>query len=164
MNTLKFIFAFFLISLQALPLMAQEREKHLTKDLLESKKYVFSAESVNPQRGSVQYLTSGYDLVIKGDTVVASLPFFGRAYSAPISTDEAGIKFISTEFEYAVVKRKKNRWEIRIKPKDTPEVQELFLTIFNNNKASLRINSVRRESISYNGFIKEGKQRDKKAI
>ncbi len=144
--------------------MAQEKEKHLTKDLIESKNYVFSAESVNPQRGSVRYLSSGYDLVISRDTVVAFLPFFGRAYSAPISTGEAGIKFISTDFDYTVVKKKKNSWEIRIKPNDTPEVQELFLTIFNNYKASLRINSVRRESISYNGFIKEGKQRDKKAF
>ncbi len=155
MHNSKYIFAFFVFSLFAFPIIAQEKGKQLTLDLVKSRHFAFNAESVNPQRGSVRYLSSGYDLVIKGDTVIAFLPFFGRAYSTPINTNEAGIKFTSTDFDYSSEKKKKNRWEIRIKPADTPEIQELFLTIFDNKKAFLRINNVRRESISYNGFIKE---------
>lgn len=143
---------------------AQEKKEIPTQQIVESKNYIFKAESVNPARSRVRYLTSEYDLVVTGDTVTAFLPYFGRAYSAPIDPSEAGIKFTSVDFGYAVEKKKKRSWEILIRPKDARDVQELYLTIFDGNKASLRVNSVNRESISFNGYVVEGKEKDKKAF
>lgn len=143
---------------------AQEKKEIATQQIVESKNYIFKAESVNPARSRVRYLTSDYDLVVTGDTVTAFLPYFGRAYSAPIDPSEGGIKFTSADFGYTVEKKKKRSWEILIRPKDALDVQELYLTIFDNNKASLRVNSVNRESISFNGYIVEGKEKDKKAF
>jgi hypothetical protein len=145
-------------------IQAQEKEEATTQQIVESKNYIFKAESANPLRGRVRHLTSDYDLVITGDTVIASLPYFGRAYTAPINPAEGGINFTSSDFDYILDKKKKGRWEILIRPKDVSDTRELQLTIFDNKKASLWVNNTNRESISFNGYIKEGKPKEKKAF
>ncbi len=143
---------------------AQETKELSTQQIVESKNFIFKAESVNPARSRVRYQTSDYDLAVTSDTVIAFLPYFGRAYSAPIDPSEAGIKFTSADFDYTVTKKKKSSWEILIRPKDASNIQELYLTVFDNKKASLRVNSVNRESISFDGYIIEGKEKNKKAF
>lgn len=161
---MKYIITIPLLLLSAAIVQAQEKNEPTTQQIVESKNYIFKAESVNPPRGRFRQLTSEYDLVVTSDTVIAYLPYFGRAYSAPLNPSEGGIKFTSSNFEYTVEKKKKRSWEILIRPKDYNDVQALYLTIFNNNKASLRVNSLNRESISFNGYILEGKEKDKKAF
>ena len=145
-------------------MQAQEKDVSANRQIVEAKNYIFKAQSVNPQRGRSRQLTSEYDLVVTSDSVIAWLPYFGRAYTAPINSSEGGIKFASAEFEYTVKKKKKRSFDIVIKPKDVNDIQALYLTIFDNNKATLRVNSVNRESISFNGYIIEGKEKDKKAF
>ncbi len=161
---MKHIMIISLSLLLTLEMHAQEKNEPSAQQVLESKNFVFKAESVNPPRGRFRQLTSDYDLVVTGDTVIAYLPYFGRAYSAPINASEGGIKFTSSNFDYTVDKKKKRSYEILIKPNDAPEVQALYLTVFDNNKASLRVNSLNRESISFNGYIIPGKERAKKAF
>lgn len=158
-----FITIALLLSITAVT-QAQEKEAASAQQLIESKNFVFKAESVNPPRGRFRQLTSEYDLVVSVDTVIAFLPYFGRAYSAPINPSEGGIKFTSSDFDYTVEKKKKRSWEVFIKPKDVNDAQELYLTIFDNNRATLRVNNVNRESISFNGYIVEGKEKNKKAF
>ncbi len=143
---------------------AQEKNETSAQQLIESKNFVFKAETVTPSRGRFRQLTSEYDLVVAVDTVTAFLPYFGRAFSAPINPSEGGIKFTSSDFQYASQKRKKDGWEIVIKPKEAQDVQAVYLTVFDNKRATLRINSLNRESIMFNGYIKEGKPKDKKAF
>lgn len=161
---MKYIITTALLVLLATMIQAQEKKELTTQQIVESKNYIFKVESVNPQRGRVRYLTSEYDLVVTSDTVIAFLPYFGRAYSAPINPSEGGIKFTSSDFEYTVGKKKRRSWQILIKPKDASDIQVLYLTIFDNNKATLQVNSINRESISFNGYIIEGKEKDKKAF
>lgn len=134
----------------------EEKGSAKVREWLESKNFIFKAESVIPARGRLRQLTSPYDLVVKPDTVVAFLPYFGRAYVAPIDPSESGIKFTATDFDYTVKPGKKERWEVTIRPKEAQDVQEMYLTVFNNGKASLRVNSVNRQTISYNGYVEEG--------
>src|SRR5688500_5147219 len=161
---MKYIISACLLLSLAIIVQAQEKREPTTQEMVESKNYIFKAESVNPPRGRVRQLTSDYDLVVTGDTVIAYLPYFGRAYSAPINPSEGGIKFTSADFEYTVEKKKKRSWEILIRPKDYNDVQALYLIFFYNNKASLRVNSLNRENISFNGYIIEGKEKGKNAF
>ena len=143
---------------------AQENVEKSAATLVESRQFVFKAESVSPPRGRFTQLTSTYDLVVAGDSVTAFLPYFGRAYTAPINPSEGGIKFSSNNVEYKATPRRKNGWEIEIRPKDAQDVQVLYLTVFANKRASLRVNSTNRESISYNGYISWVEPRKKKAF
>jgi len=153
----------FLISSCLLTIKAQDKNAGEVKKIVESKNYIFKAQSASPQTGSIRQLTSDYDLTISGSKVISYLPYFGRAYTAPIDPSEGGIKFTSTNFEYTAAKNSKG-WEIMIRPKDAPEVQQLYLNVYDNGTASLNVISTNRQSISFNGNIKEGKAEQKKGF
>jgi hypothetical protein len=142
---------------------AQDKEVVNVQEILETKNFIFKAETVTPARGRLRQLTSEYDLVVKPDTVVSFLPYFGRAYSAPINPADAGIKFTSVNFDYSVKSGKKNSWDVAIKPSDAHDVQDLYLTVFDNGRATLRVNSVNRQTISFNGYVSKGNA-EKKAF
>ena len=127
------------------------------KNLIDSQAYVFYAESVTPMSGRNRHLTSDYTVDITKEKVVSDLPYFGRAYSAPIGSSEGGIKFTSTNFEYAIKDRKKGGWNITIKPKDVQEVQSFNLSVFDNGSATLQVGSTNRQSISFSGEIRQRK-------
>lgn len=137
---------------------AQETKDADMKAIIESQNFVFKAKTVYPQSGRTRQLTDEYDLTVTKEKIVSYLPYFGKAYSASIGSNEGGIKFTSTEFEYKKNKTSKN-WEITIKPKDASGVQQLFLTVFDNGTANLRVTSTNRQAISFDGEVVEGKKK-----
>jgi hypothetical protein len=135
-----------------------------TKAWVDAKNYIFTAQFASPQSGLTRPLTSTYELTVRPDSVEAFLPFFGRAYSAPIGQTDGGIKFTSAKFDYKTVKRKKNSWEITIRPRDITDVQQLNLSVFDNGTANLRVTSTNRQPISFTGYVTEGRPLNKKAF
>jgi hypothetical protein len=61
------------------------------RNMVDSSQFVFVAERVTPLRGSTRYLTSRYDVIVKKDSLDCELPYFGRAYQAPIDPSKGGI-------------------------------------------------------------------------
>lgn len=120
---------------------------------LQEKNFVFKAHSALPMRGSAIQLTSDYELRISGDTITTYLPYYGRAHSAPM-TSEGGIRFTSTNFQYKVTKRKKESWLVRIQPLDTKDVREMSLQVTGSGYGVLQVSSNSRESISFNGRLR----------
>ena len=117
------------------------------------------AEYVSPTGGSTIYLTSRYDMSVGKDSLQTFLPYFGRAYMAPVNPSQGGIQFTSTDFTYNVEERKKNGWDITILPKDTRDVRQLYLSVFEDGRATLQVISNNRQAISYSGHIRERKRR-----
>jgi len=108
---------------------------------------------VNPLRGRSRTLTSEYDVKINNDSLVSYLPYFGRAYQAPMDPSQGGIQFTSTSFSYEVNANGKNGWDVIIKPKDYQDVQQLSFTIFDNGSATLNVVSTQKDPISFNGNV-----------
>jgi len=135
-----------------------EQKKTEIRNLVQSKNYVFVAQTVLPQSGRSINLTSYYDLKVKGDTLASDLPYFGRAYVAPIDPQEGGIRFTSGNFSYNEKDRKKGGWNILLTPKDAIDVREMSLTISENGYASLQVISNNRQTIGFNGYVKAAKQ------
>jgi len=127
------------------------------KELIVSKHFVFSAESVLPSNGRLRILNSGEQMDLNGDTLITDLPFFGRAYTAPVNPAEGGFHFTSTDFEYIVKERKRGGWDVSIKPRDNSDVRQLSLNVSPGGAASLQVTSNNREFISFNGHVKERK-------
>ena len=134
-------------------LLAQKKEKPNFQDLVRSKSFRFVAQSAMPLRGRTIQLTSQYFMKVMPDTIICDLPYYGRAYSAPIDPTEGGINFTSTDFDYDVANRKKGGWDITIKPKDTRDVRQLTLTVSENGYGTLIALSNNRQQISYYGQI-----------
>lgn len=116
--------------------------------------YQFVATYIQPSGGRQRSITGTYTLNVSKTEVVADLPYIGRAYNAQIGSTDGGVKFQSKDFTYTSEAGKKDSKEITIKTNDTPDRAELFLTVYDNGSASLRVNSVNRQSISYTGEIR----------
>lgn len=139
-------------------------------DMMESKTYTFLANNVIPTEdarynprlmfpnaaSTLYQLNAGYDLRVTPDSVIAFLPFFGRSFTAPMNPNEGGIKFTSTDFTYKQSMRKGN-YEVEIVPKDARDVRNLYLTVSPGGFAQLRVLSVNRTPISFNGRVDAGR-------
>lgn len=122
---------------------------------VESQSYTFEATNMFPSRGTMITLTGNYTLKVSKDTIVSYLPFFGRAYKAPISSDDAGIKFTSTKFEYSAKPAPKGGWNIVIRTKDVPNEYLLNLYISSRGSCSLQVTSTYKEVINFSGYLKD---------
>jgi len=147
----------FLFLLLAATAMARDKDTSAIQQAVETKNFIFKAESATPQRGTMRQLTPEYEVVLRPDTIISFLPYFGRAFTAPINPSDGGINFTSTRFDYTARQKKKNRWEITVSPKDVTDVTQLYLTVFDNGRASLRVTSTNRESILFDGLVRPGK-------
>jgi hypothetical protein len=142
-------------------LYAQDKGK--TKEmaiekLITARNYVFKAQTVQPASPTAsRQLTTDYDLKVSPDTVVSFLPYFGRAFTAPMDPTKGGIQFTSTKFEYAQTQRKKGGWDITIKPQDTQDARLITLHVSESGFASLQVISNNRQPISFSGYITEKK-------
>ncbi|SEW46479.1 protein of unknown function [Chitinophaga sp. YR573] len=141
-----------------------QKKDDLKKEIIEkaitARNYVFKAQTVMPS-GAVpnRQLSYGYDLRVSQDTVVSYLPYFGRAYTAPMDPSKGGIQFTSTKFEYKETKRKKGGWDIMIKPQDTQDATQMTLTVSETGFASLQVISNNRQPISFSGYVDEKKSK-----
>jgi hypothetical protein len=136
----------------------QAEQEAIIKDLIASQRYIFKAQTVMPSAGRVRNLSSGYDVKVSKDTVIAYLPYFGRAYSAPINTTDGGIKFTSTNFTYKLTERKKGGWDIEIQPKDASDVQRLNFSVSSNGYTTLQVINTNRQPISFYGSVMKRKK------
>ena len=137
----------------------KQAKEIITQKLIANQQYVFCAQNVTPMSGRQRFLTSEYTVNIVKDTIQCDLPYFGRAYSAPMSTSDNGIKFTSTNFNYTIDSTKKGKYKVTIKPKDAQDVQVMNFTIFSNGTASLNVSCTNRQAISFNGYIEARKQK-----
>lgn len=130
-------------------------DKVVIENMINDHSFIFVAERMDPLRGRSRILTSSYDVRVNKDSLVSYLPYFGRAYSAPIDPTNIGTQFTSTNFTYQIQAEKKNQWRISIVPKDVQSIQELAFTIFDNGNTTLNVTSTSRDQISYSGYLKK---------
>ena len=151
---MKSLFSFVFLSIAVVTAgYAQNDKKDPIQQAVDDKQYVFRARTVLPASGPARQLTSEYDFTVNHDSIKAFLPYFGRAYSAPIGKTSDGINFTSTDFSYKVNERKKGGWLIDIRTKDAGDVQQVNLNLSKNGYGTLHINSQNRQSISFTGKI-----------
>ncbi|MGZ3852052.1 MAG: DUF4251 domain-containing protein [Flavisolibacter sp.] len=151
--SIKHLLSLFAVVLSSTFSLAQQPDKEQVKSFVESKEFTFQARTVIPMTGGSRQLTSEYDVRFLGDSVISYLPYFGRAYTAGYGSDNGGIEFTSTKFDYKAKARKKGGWDITIRPKDAKGVEEMDLTISDDGSASLRVTSTNRQPISFYGVV-----------
>lgn len=137
-------------------LHAQTRtEKRITevKQLIESKNYVFVAESATPLSGSFIRLTSIYFLKINKDSLDSHLPYFGVAFRAPMGTTESPLSFTSTDFDYSIKESRNAGFQIKIRINKPSDPDLMILSVSSSGYATLTVNSMHRQSISFYGEV-----------
>jgi len=126
------------------------------KALVESQHYTFIAQYANPLGGGHRYLTSDYDLKIRKDSLIAYLPYFGRAYfDVPYNSNDGGIKFSSTKFTYKITAKKKGGWDVIIKPSDVKYMDTINMYISADGYTNVQFTITNKSAISFDGVLKE---------
>ncbi|HXD77412.1 MAG TPA: DUF4251 domain-containing protein [Puia sp.] len=124
------------------------------KALVDSQNYVFQAQTVQPLRGPVHQVTTDlYTLKITKHKVISDLPYFGRAYVAPMDPSKGALQFTLTYFSYSVRPGKHGGWNVTIRPKDSKDIQALELNISSAGYASLQVIATNMDAISFNGVV-----------
>jgi len=128
------------------------------KEKLVSKAFTYNATFATPMASNTIHLTSSYYLKVSKDTVTAYLPYYGRAYTAPVNSSDNGIKFTSTKFSYEMLDgKRKGNWKINIKTLDTNGDISLHLDVWENGTAQVYIEDQKRQAISFDGEIEDKK-------
>jgi hypothetical protein len=135
---------------------AQQREE--IKIIVESKTFVFKANTANPMRGRTVNLTSDYDVKITRDSIFSYLPFFGVAYSASYGGTDSPMIF-NHPFETIDFETTKNGYLAKVSVKNGNDRLEYSFHISVTGSTSLNVSSLNRQSISYNGNIEKIKEK-----
>lgn len=133
---------------------APEKVSEITNKI-DNKDFTIRFNYANPIQMQQIALTSEYTLTIKGDSVIAFLPYYGVAYVAPFNSSEGGIKFASNMLNYSKSLNKKgDGWDIRFKINSSAYHYNLFLSVYQNGNSTLQVNSYERDPISFYGEMK----------
>ncbi|MBS1750721.1 MAG: DUF4251 domain-containing protein [Bacteroidetes bacterium] len=123
------------------------------KQAIAEDRWIFVANQAMPQSGRSRILTSRYTMLCKKDTIISVLPYFGRAYYAPIGETTSPLDFTSSSFVLTKDVDKKGRWNIAIKPNDNREVQSFNFSLFTNGSAQLSVQMKNRSPINFSGNV-----------
>lgn len=119
---------------------------------IEGRSFTIDVSKMQPMRGPMKVLDSGYGLTLHGDTLFSALPYFGRAFRVPYGGGKA-LNFTAIISDYRVAKTKKGGWKVDIYVQNDEDRYQYSLQLYGNGAAYLTVNAQERERISFNGTM-----------
>lgn len=138
----------------SLTVAEKERLAMEVQEAVEQSSFRFDAAYAYPTGFQPVYLSPYYDVTVSPDTVKAYLPYYGRAYRAPMDPREGGFQFTSTDFTYRYAPgKKRGSWIAKITILDLDRPVTFSFDIWENGTSRLLVNDFNRQSISFQGDI-----------
>jgi hypothetical protein len=116
--------------------------------------FTFEANQVKPLRGSLRQLDYGYTVKVSEEGLISELPYFGRAQTATIGTNDSGLRFTSNKIRLNKKEGKNESFFLEYQFQDRNEPRVYSFQIFPNGSATLQVTSNQRDPISFSGVIK----------
>jgi hypothetical protein len=131
-------------------------QQNQTKELVDSKIFLFLGNTAYSEKGRSVTITSGPNTVSFSPEIVKSnLPFFGEAKTASAGFgSQTGYTFEGKPEEYTFESVKKG-YKLKTVVKANNETYTLNLTISPDGNANLNIYSINKSSMRYNGEIRK---------
>ena len=130
----------------------KERLALEVQEAVEQSSFRFEATYAYPTGYQSVYLSPYYDVTVSPDTVKAYLPYYGRAYRAPMDPREGGFQFASTDFTYSYGPgSRRGSWMAHITILDLARPVTFSFDIWENGSSRLVVNDFNRQSISFQG-------------
>lgn len=127
--------------------------KEAVTEAINKNEWVFTANYAMPQTGRSRITNGLYTVTYSDNKFVVYLPYFGRAYTAPIGSSQGPLDFTTSDFDVVKNQKKEGEWDIVLKPKDNREVQSLNFTLYDNGAADVNATLTNRTPISFRGTV-----------
>jgi len=159
----KFLFPLFAFAAVMLVTACATRQTTAERDIaateirnaVEAFDFRFTPRSAHPMGFRSMQLTHTFEVNVSSDTVRVNMPFFGRAFRAPMHSTDGGYHFTSTDFDYSVEhgRRDGNRL-VQITFHDLGRRVVFDFDIWESGSARLNVIDADRQSISFQGDIR----------
>lgn len=138
----------------SLTVAEKERLAMEVQEAVERSSFRFEATYAYPTSYQPVYLSPYYDVTVSPDTVKAYLPYYGRAYRAPMDPREGGFQFTSTDFTYRYAPgNKRGSWIAKITILDLDRPVTFSFDIWENGTSRLMVSDFNRQPISFQGDL-----------
>ena len=127
----------------------EAQEAKMVRQGLETGNFTIDIDRMYPLRGTSK-MVNNYSIKVKDNVLISHLPFIGQAWRVPYGGGHA-LNFKAKIGSYKVVQTRKDGYEVRIYVKTDEDEHLYLLTVFNNGRASLDVQSGNRDRISYSG-------------
>jgi hypothetical protein len=144
-----------LICLSAASFAQSKSEKNARLNgLLNSKSFVFIAESATPMGGGNIRLTSSYYQVrFLKDSLSSFLPYFGTAFRSSYGSTESPLSFTSSDFSYDTKSNAKGMKTITVRVNQPSDPATFILSVGPSGYGTLQVSSLNRQPISFYGVV-----------
>ena len=129
----------------------EAQEARMVEDNIQAGNFTIDIDRMYPVRGSSQHV-SNYSVSVKDGVLNSHLPYIGQAWRVPYGGGHA-LNFKAPVGTYNVFRTQDGGYEIRILVKTDEDQHVYTLTIFNNGRTSLDVQSQNRERISFSGVM-----------
>lgn len=102
------------------------------------------------QRGSTIPLSADFFVELRGDSVTAQLPYFGRAYVAPMGTDNV-LHFATRITDFSSARGDGGAERMEFKARTVEDLFRFRITVYADGQAEVDVYPQRRERISFDG-------------
>lgn len=120
------------------------------KAALQERNYQIAVNRMYPLRGASKNVSYGYSVVVRNDSLISYLPYFGRVYSVPYGGGN-GLNFSAPILNYQESQPKSNLRHIEIDVKNDEDTYLYTLDIFENGSTTIDVQARQRERISFSG-------------
>lgn len=144
------------VSIQTAGRRAGERREVQQRvyDDINSRRFTIHFDYVLPHSIPARYLTTTYSLSVNGDSIDSYLPYFGVAYRSKFPDDtQSPLIFQGHATGFSISQYKKDGRRITFNVKNGDELLGYDLIVFDNGRASLKVQSSDREGIDFSGNV-----------
>ena len=127
----------------------EAQEAQMVLRAVETGNFTIDIDRMYPIRGTSK-MVNNYSIRVKDNVLISHLPFIGQAWRVPYGGGH-GLNFDAPVLNYSVVQNRRDGYEIRIFVKTDEDEHLYLLTLFDNGRASLDVQSGNRDRISFSG-------------
>ena len=127
------------------------REAQQIREFVETGSLKVRIDRMYPIRGTSRSVND-FSLEVKDGILNSYLPYFGQVWRAPYGGGH-GLNFKAEIGHYSVARTRNDGYDVRIYVKTDEDEHWYLLTVFDNGRVSLDVQSVNRERISYSGLV-----------
>ncbi|MBR0432598.1 MAG: DUF4251 domain-containing protein [Bacteroidaceae bacterium] len=129
------------------------RTQQAVAEALAARQLNISITSMSSARYGTRTVSFGFNLEVKGDTLVSYLPYVGRVYRSSVLSTPIGLNFEAPILAFQESRPKGNRTRLDLRVKTIEDVYDYVIEVYDSGKATIFVRGQYRDAISFDGDV-----------